>query len=238
MARAVTISAVWLFVLVLFCGLFVYPQVNTASKLLHLASVMLLIAIPLAALWARTRWRYGILGICGMGVVLVSSPGHGQADLRMRYVATLKAYAGVPYVWGGKTERVIDCSGLLRRAYIRTFLVRGVGSFDGALIRQALAVWWCDCSAMELMDGYRGLTSRIGGPASLEHADYGRLKPGDLAVTADGLHCLAYLGDGCWIDADPDLMRVSTLHAARDASRWLLVACQYVRWNSLSRLDP
>jgi len=38
-------------------------------------------------------------------------------DLRSKIVATAAKYNGVPYVWGGKTPKGFDCSGLVQYVY-------------------------------------------------------------------------------------------------------------------------
>ena len=43
---------------------------------------------------------------------------------------------------------------------------------------------------------------------SVISSDSSRLRPGDLAVTEDGVHVMAFLGDQRWIEADPDAKRV------------------------------
>ena len=59
-----------------------------------------------------------------------------------------------------------------------------------------------DKFASELGQGYGGRTLLLKPAVSLNRADYGLLQPGDFAVTSDGVHTLAYLGDKTWIEAD------------------------------------
>lgn len=153
-------------------------------------------------------------------------PAPAPAPLRASYVAALQRYADTPYVWGGESHAGIDCSGLARRGLIEALLARGAP-------RQALGLWWRDCTARELGAGYRGLTRPVCDAPCLQALDPSGLLPGDLAVTADGRHVLAYLGDRRWIQADPGAQRVVT-HPASAANTWHRVPVRVVRWTALS----
>ena len=58
--------------------------------------------------------------------------------------------------------------------------------------------------------------------------------PGDLAVTSDGRHALAYLGDRTWIHATSDVGCVARERAADSRDRWFVVPVQIVRWRQLT----
>jgi hypothetical protein len=108
-------------------------------------------------------------------------------------------------------------------------LLRGVSMLNGSLIRQGVSLWWNDASAKELMAGYDGRTTPLGPVASLNHADYSLLRPGDFAVTTDGVHTMAYLGDRGWIEADPGEGRVIEVSVPAQ-NPWFKRPMQIMRW--------
>jgi hypothetical protein len=69
-------------------------------------------------------------------------------------------------------------------------------------------MWWYDAGADALRDEYRNYTRRGIRVKSINHLDPAKIKAGDLAVTVDGEHILAYLGDRTWIEADPGEKKV------------------------------
>jgi hypothetical protein len=60
------------------------------------------------------------------------------------------------------------------------------------------------------------------------------LEPGDLAVTDLGLHILAYVGGGRWIQADPEIGSVVTLNGRDDDNIWFRVPVTIHRWRVLA----
>ena len=60
-----------------------------------------------------------------------------------------------------------------------------------------------------------------------------QLLPGDLAVTRDGVHVLAYLGESRWIQADPQAGRVLVLSGKDLQNPWLRVPVRIMRWRVL-----
>jgi cell wall-associated NlpC family hydrolase len=135
-------------------------------------------------------------------------------------------------VWGGEGLLGIDCSGLARQGLIWGQLAYGVRTLNGTPIRNALWLWWNDCSALALRDGFKGATHEYFRADGIANADEGRLKPGDLAVTADGVHVLIYLGDRAWIEADPAAHKVLEIDLRTD-NPWLHVPVVFVRWKCL-----
>ena len=53
-----------------------------------------------------------------------------------------------------------------------------------------------------------------------------------MAVTDDGLHVLAYLGDSTWIQADPNAKKVIKLKAP-STNEWFGVPVKLMRWEAL-----
>lgn len=83
-----------------------------------------------------------------------------------------------------------------------------------------------------LRDGYKGLTTPLFQAQSINAITNSRLAPGDIAVTADGAHVLAYLGDNHWIEADSGPMR-TIIVATPTENRWFSVPVHILRWTQL-----
>jgi DNA-binding beta-propeller fold protein YncE len=95
-------------------------------------------------------------------------------------------------------------------------------------------LWWNDCSAKAFRDGWAGLTQERFRTDGIQAADHARLGPGDLAVTADGVHILAYLGDHTWIEADPGAHKVIEV-SLPTGNPWFRFPVVFVRWKWLER---
>lgn len=67
----------------------------------------------------------------------------------------------------------------------------------------------------------------------MAEADHSLLKPGDLAVTDDGVHVMAYLGDRAWIEADPHAHQVIEVILPSD-NPWFRMPVVFVRWQCLT----
>ena len=65
-------------------------------------------------------------------------------------------------------------------------------------------------------------------------ADPAQWRTGDLAVTADGVHVLAYLGDRTWIEADPTAHEVVEV-TLPTSNAWFHVPVVFVRWRYLEQ---
>jgi cell wall-associated NlpC family hydrolase len=159
-------------------------------------------------------------------------PGHAVDPelLAADYSRALRCFRGVRYVWGGESFLGIDCSGLVRKGLIWGRLMHGLRTVNGRPVRNAIDLWWHDCSALALRDGYRGWTAELFRHKNIEDADHSLLKPGDLAVTDDGVHIMAYLGNHRWIEADPDAKKVIEVVLPTD-NHWFKVPVVFIRWN-------
>lgn len=160
------------------------------------------------------------------------SPGD-PARLRLAYVDALSRYEGARYVWGGVTRRGIDCSGLVRSGLIDALVREGWRTANPRLLREAAALWWHDSSARALKDGHRDQARQIVTTPSLNELDASRLRPGDFAITEDGVHALAYLGESVWIEADPTVMRVIRVKAPSPENAWFDRPVHIMRWKRL-----
>lgn len=181
-------------------------------------------------------WRQRLLRAIGLSIVLsvvifLALPGNPEAgrNLQSNYLQMLRTYEGSPYVWGGENHLGIDCSGLVREGLIQANLQHGLQTFNPALVRSGLGMWWFDAGADALLQEYRDYTKRLFPASSVNQLDHTKIQPGDLAATADGEHILAYLGDRQWIEADPDLQKV-VIEMVPTENHWFDVPIHTLRW--------
>lgn len=230
----------WFVAAGLFVALALYPVSYQSTRLASLALGLAAWMGFILLLWRRRLARWSLLGFTLLVVGFLCLPARNHPDpeaLRDAYVVALQRYEKVRYHWGGETVRGIDCSGLIRRGWGDALLVRGFRTLDPGLVRAAISLWWNDCTASALGKGHQGLTRPVVEAPSLnslpsDAAVTSRLRPGDLAVTASGLHILAYLGDHRWIQADPYEGEVITLPAPAE-NNWYGTPVRIVRWRAL-----
>jgi hypothetical protein len=211
------------------------PINSTMYRLGFLASLLGSWAGCLTLLWPRKRVRIALLALpilLALPFLLPGRPVDG-AELRARYVAELRSLDGVGYQWGGESSLGIDCSGLPRRAFRDALLTYGIRHLNGDAFRRYAKQWWFDTSAEALGQGYRGFTTSLDLGGTIEGISYAKLLPGDLAVTASGKHVLVYAGDQRWIQADPFLGLVATLHGREDENVWFGAPITMHRWSVL-----
>jgi hypothetical protein len=189
-----------------------------------------------AYLLSARRWAGALcLALPVPIAVFLALPGR-EADpeaLRQEYLRQLERYEGVRFLWGGENWLGIDCSGSVRRGLINANVKLGVVTGNPRLIRRALSMWWFDSSARAMREEYRGLTSFVLSTKSLNALDHGKIAVGDLAVTAEGSHVLAYFGDETWIAADPDARAVVKIRAPAPGRRYFDVPVHIMRWAQL-----
>ena len=131
----------------------------------------------------------------------------------------------------------IDCSGLVRKGLVWGQLYHGLRTVNGRPIRDAITLWWHDLSAIALRDGFRGWTNELFRNDTVAGADVLRLRPGDLAVTSDGVHVMAYLGSQTWIEADPNVHKVIEVVLPTD-NQWFEMPVVFVRWKWFGTPKP
>lgn len=155
-------------------------------------------------LWPRARWILVSASLAATAVLSLPWPRASVAPTL--YARCLENYRGVRYVWGGENARGLDCSGLMRRAIMDALWRQGSASRSPQLWREAVGLWWRDCSARAMKGGDGGRVMALFETRDLNGIDAARLQIGDMAVTRSGVHVLAYLGNGKWIEAEPNLV--------------------------------
>jgi hypothetical protein len=100
----------------------------------------------------------------------------------------------------------------------------------GTTQQKAILLWWHDSTARDYGEG-NGDTTRLFSTPSLNVLDHTKLLPGDLAVTDNGIHILAFLGGNQWIEADPNIGRVVTVSVPAKDNSWFEMPMNIVRWN-------
>lgn len=213
----------------------IVPVSNGFTRLAFMLAVIFLWAGGLRLFWLRRSIRWGFLALAVATFLVAILPGHPANETRLRASVTrsLIGYTGTRYVWGGEGWTGIDCSGLVRRGFILGTLKEGVATANPYLLRKAADVWWHDCSAEAMRDEYRSATVRLAKADSVRKADVSSLRPGDFAVTADGIHVLAYLGESRWIEADPTMKRVIVIQPSDD-NAWAGMPVVLLRWRLLA----
>ncbi len=218
--------SLFLFSLAMLIALLIQP-INSGLVRYGVCAFSLLAFTSAMVLFWRRRWFQCVIGA---GLILVAAvalwPPAAPGNLRDTYVTKLRTLQGTPYVWGGKGRLGIDCSGLPRTAWRKTLFDEGFRTGNPALLRESVLGWWNDSAARDLPDsaGYR----RLGLSGVLSKLPASQLEPGDLAVTSSGIHCLVYLGNEEWIEADPGQGKVVVVKT-QDANPWLSSPCVIAR---------
>src|SRR5579862_7855865 len=190
----------------------------------------------IALFWKWRSWRLALLGVSAAGALFLAWPSRisPQPDtLRAAYLHALARYDGTHYSWGGESPKGIDCSGLMRRGMIDGLFIEGCRRLYPALVRQSLELWWHDCTARGLKDGYYNLTAPVLTTPSLNALNHSRIRAGDMAVTNSGVHVMVYVGENRWIEADPGVGRVVILTVPEPRKLWLSGPMKIVRWRVL-----
>ena len=219
-------------------GLILYP-VSLGWTRAGGATLTGLLAAGLLGLW----WRYWFLRWLLLGfyvalavfAVLPGSADYDRPALRQEVAQALQRYEGVPYAWGGENFVGIDCSGLVRRGVIDGTFLYGARTLNPLLIRKALLFWWHDMAARDMGAGADGAAKKITEEKSLALLNDKNLHPGDFAITSDGVHALAYIGDHIWLEADPsaDVWKVIRINSSTSKNGWLHVPVSILRWRLL-----
>jgi len=217
-------------------GVVLYPVGSTVLRLGLIAALCVVWFGVTVLMWERKTLRVVFLlmpALLAAPFLLPTRVLH-RDELRDDYVRCMAALERTPYVWGGESSLGIDCSGLPRHALRRALFGYGLRNADGGALRRALELWWFDSSARALGRGYRGYTVPLAISGTVAAIDSSRLTPGDLAVTSDGRHLLAYAGGDNWIQADPGVGSVVTLNARTAHNPWFECEVSIHRWSVLA----
>ena len=209
-----------------------YPVRTGTTRLLLLCGMAFVWIAAVVVFRQRRRVVTTLMAAAGLIAAFALLPGRtpDALSLRTEYVRSLRGFQGTAYIWGGENGMGIDCSGLIRCGWIDANLRTGLRTLNPHLVREAARIWWQDCSAQELGEGYRNRTLFEGKMTTLNRLDYAHLQSGDVVVTESGAHTLAYLGDHRWIEADPLAGAVITLQAPAAKNPWFEQPMKIVRW--------
>lgn len=229
------LAALWFALFAAFVIVSVYPVGYRFLRIFIIADSLILWLGAAFLFRKHKRLVFVILAPGLIASVFILLPGRAVNSKRLEelYVRHLRRYNEARYLWGGENRFGIDCSGLVRRARITALAELGVRTLNPEPLRKALALWWYDCSARALRDEYRGFTSRMLTAPSVNSIDDSCLPPGSIAVTSDGIHVLAYIGDLRWIEADPGLGKVVKISVPSD-NKWFAVPVQVLRWSEIT----
>lgn len=226
----------WYVLLSLFIVLLVQPISYGIMRLTTLILGLLLWGGGVFLYWHKKPIPYVSLSLAIALSLFLLLPGY-PADKKMlqaAYIRELQSYDSTSYVWGGENHLGIDCSGLVRQGLIQANWKLGLKTLNPALVRKAIEMWWYDAGADALRDEYRNFTKRGQQATSINDLNLNTIQPGDLAVTVDGEHILAYLGNSIWIEADPGYLKVIQVTVPEPDNLWFKVPIYVLRWQQLS----
>ena len=229
-----TVRRIWILSAILLTLVLLFPISTRTTRILTVIGSALVWG---GALVLCNRHRVArafslLISVVLFSLFLVPGRRTDTNALRADYCRGLQFYTGDRYIWGGEGRFGIDCSGLIRKGLVWGQLMNGAHSLNGGPLRNAIALWWHDCSAKELLAGFRGWTRVLFANSSIDETDHSKLQPGDLAVTTGGAHILAYLGKATWIEADPMIGKVVKVSVPTD-NPWFNRPVVFIRWSWL-----
>jgi energy-coupling factor transporter transmembrane protein EcfT len=224
----------WLLGFALWIFLVLFPISTKITRLAGIIALVLVIAALLALSWRIRLLRLALLVVILLFAVLTLLPGRAPnaSLLRLDCARAMQRYEGARYIWGGESFKGIDCSGLVRRGIVDSCFIDGLRMVNPRLLRIGYSIWWHDCTAKDLRDQYLEMTRPIAEATAINAAHESDLQPGDLAVTANGIHILAYLGNNSWIEADPSVGKVIQVKMP-STNPWFNTPVKFMRWRIL-----
>lgn len=237
--RGRTRTFIWVVSILVWFVLILFP-VNSQLVRIVLIAMTILVWSGIIIFFRKIKIiRYILIALTAALILFLLLPGSlpDIQIIRNKYVKVLTSYEGVYYFWGGENRIGIDCSGLVRRGLYETYFMLGLKTFNPALIRAGLSLWWHDCSARAFMNGCEGRAVPLFTSPSINKMDSSALLPGDFAVTTDGIHMLAYLGNNVWIEADPGHRKVLKVSVPVRNNFWFNHPVLLMRWHQLKNSE-
>jgi hypothetical protein len=228
-------QSLWMVFMVLATILFLYPINNLP---LRLGLLVFSFGAYAGLIWLFQDRRPVFFGLIAFAVLIFAfliCPGRNGKPQKLReaYLQSLRSYEGTRFFWGGENGFGVDCSGLIRAGLIKANCQKGFLALNPRWVRFSLSLWWHDCSAKALGEEYRGQTRRVLSARSINELDTAIIQPGDIAVMANGVHVLAFLGGREWIEADPALGKVVIISAPAKNNPWFEEPVHILRWIEL-----
>lgn len=227
----------WLAAFPLVVILWYYPVITFRIRVETLILALFIIFGSIGVTWKSPKARWLLIAFYVLIAVFLIYPARLPRDrsaLRTAYGDALRAYSGTRYVWGGEGRFGIDCSGLVRKGLEDALTRQGFFKLNPALIREGNSLYWNDTTAKVIGEGYSGRTFLVTTCPSLNGLDYSLLMPGDLAVTTNGVHIMAYLGSKTWIAADPGEGKVTSFVIPEKNNACFSMPMNIVRWDILA----
>ena len=212
--------------IVFYLVVLLYPVSNSLTR--NLSVFMFIMTLGLLVFFYK-KYRSQLIALYGgffLAISLFAAQESTKDQLLKTYIERLLVYESTAYVWGGENFVGIDCSGLARRAMIEALFLNGE-------VWGALKLWYFDSSAKAMRDNYRGTTVYVASSLSINKLDHGLIEKGDMAVTADGVHVLMYLGDMKWIEANPTVGKVLVSQVPVSKNPWFETPVKLRRWSFL-----
>lgn len=230
----------WLPLLVLILA-YLWPVNNGITRcLIVLGAWGVFIEILSGAYWLwqkKSKWSFVLIPVLIVLLAWMFVPALHYtplfAKLQDSYVAELRSYDGTRYLWGGESRFGIDCSELPRKALRNALLKTGLKEMNRDFLFLALKNWWFDASAKALAQGYRDYCFPLNLAGTVASAPEKSLKPGDLAITDDGMHVMVYLAPDEWISADPGQGKVVIEHPSKSKNPWFTRPVHFFRFTLL-----
>ncbi|MDQ2086787.1 NlpC/P60 family protein [Herbivorax sp. ANBcel31] len=220
----------------LLIGLIMYPINRTIVNIIILADLIAILVLCTVVFWQFKVYKGFLIFLALATVFMLFFDGKSvERDIvRNEYVEALKRYEGTEYLWGGESIRGIDCSGLVRRGLIDAYVKLGAKNFSPQYIRKAVYLWVNDFSTRVMEDGYEDLFVSIISVEGLNQFDHSMIREGDIMVTENGLHTMAYIGNDKWIQADPMHEKVIIEKAPSDSNNWYEEPAIILSWSNLA----